>query len=270
MSLLQRWLLLATTASALTGCAFERPRTTSPVEPFSSCAQALRGERCAPADPAILPLARSLASVDRGEGWYAREVLAAAAAKRDALIVRILDRAERAHACEPDPDRRRGSDALDAQLVAALAAGRDPFDWRHRIEVVDLTFTPRAFPFASRVCDGTGFEGAMACVAYGPIVSLVDLASFPLGTWIWAAEEEHTWVSLADVPPSPAVRADVAARLPGGLAKPPGACPSSTFRLPPPPPLIFAPPVATPSFAAPQVDAPQPDAPPFVEHEGIR
>lgn len=173
---------------------------------------------CAPPDPRIEAIALRLHSIRGRGGYYALRTMAELAVERDEMVSRILAQNRAIEACLPEGPERRAHVDASLQLIDVALRGDDPFEWDRSIVAYDLRLHPRAMPLLHRGCNGHGFEGSLLCLVLIFPAGLADVLSFPLGTWIWAAEDDSVPVDLTRFPPGEKVQAEVAkarARAPG-------------------------------------------------------
>lgn len=209
--LAQRVALVAASLS-LAGCALSStplPASLAAAAYSPEIALALDGA-CAPPDPRIEALAQRIHAVNGREGYYALREMAEVARDRDRMVLLILARNQAIAACMPDDEKRAAHLEASLRLVDAALDGRDPLRWESPVIAVDHRLHPRAMPLASRSCGGHGLEGGLECLFVGVPAGIVDIVSFPLGTWIWAAADDRRDVRLWSFPPGPAVLAEAA------------------------------------------------------------
>lgn len=207
-----RVLVIFLLASLQTGCgSTTRPPARVP-QGANQALLAARAAPCAPEDGRIPEMAAELSAMQGREGYYARAELAAAARLRDALLERVLARHRAVERCTPRASQPDNTRAMPG-LMACLLDGLDPLDCSRPLYVVDLRRPPCAMPLATRACDGTGFEGAAACLAFVGVASLLDVVTLPLGTWFWAGPDVRERIELVSFPPAPPLRAEVRSAL---------------------------------------------------------
>ncbi len=193
----------------LGGCAIstELPGFAPP-----SVGQVLAGDSaCAPPDPQIDQTARRLHAITRNfQGYYVKRTMAELAVERDEMLRRLLTQIRTIEGCMPEGPPRRARIEGMLTLAGVVMNGHDPYEPGVAVHAYDRKLHPRPMPFAQRACSGHGFEGSALCLVAGFPGAIADIVTFPLGTWIWAAEDDSSYVGLAEFPPAVALRAEVA------------------------------------------------------------
>ncbi len=195
----------------LAGCADSADLRASPRVPdMTPC---LPGASLAavtwPYDAPVSRLTARIVGVDGREGYYAKEQLSFAAKDRDELLRVLLVRDHEIERCVSKSAARDHLLWESGVLMAALTEGANPAILTQRLGVTDVRLPPRAMPFGDRACSGHGLEGAASCLVFGPLGAILDLISWPIGTWFWAGRESTTGVSLDEFPPSPELLREV-------------------------------------------------------------